>query len=107
MTGGAVRVYLVRRYDTEYDDGQAEVPDYRRAYRRRSDAQADCDSRNARDSEDVWEVDERVGIPFEGEEDRIVVLDKMAPGGSCMDVRLGVEGKIGTRRAASVCDWPF
>lgn len=99
---GAVRVYLLARYETEYDDGEQAEPVYCRAYRERAEAQADCDVRNARDADHVWVVLGRVGIPFEGDDDRLVLL-----GEGSMEVAIGAEGELRTLRPPRASLFPF
>lgn len=95
---GAVRVYLVGRYDVEWD-GEAQGPTYFNMYKHKTKAQADVDARNKKESEGklelyIWKVDERVGIPFDNDPDQVVVLDKMTPWGSCFEQRVGIDAEV-------------
>ena len=93
-----MEVYLVGRRETEWDS-VSPGPTYFSILRREEDAQADADARNKQEFNKYyeWKVEKRVGIPFQEDPDQIVVLDKMAPWGSCFVHRVGVtsEGSKG------------
>lgn len=96
--GGAVRVYLVGRHDVEWD-GESQKPTYFNMYKDKAKAQADVNARNEKESERrhelyMWKIDERVGIPFENDPHRIVVLNKMAPWGSYFEQSIDVAAEI-------------
>lgn len=78
--GGAVQVYLVGCHEKEWS-GDSREHTYSKTYKNKAEAQADVDARNKQESDygDVWEMEERVGIPFESDPDRVVILKK----GSC------------------------